>query len=361
MLQKHYSKASEENGKQYADAAAANYPYTYARICVMRAALIKKGDYAKLLKMSPGEIINFLESTEYKREIDELAMSHKGSNLVEIALNRNLSNMHQKFRKISPEKLRALTDSYLKRHDIASIKTILRAKYSGEKEVTALLQPCMLSSDTLEKLIKKDTIEEVLKGIKIVEPAILKRAYEKFKETNTLVEIENSIDQAYYDEAMNAISKIHGTMFKNFLEEEIDIKNTLNILRFKREGLDKKEIWNFMIKSRSGKKANGRIKKLADSTLNEIPSLLESVGYGTIAKKGLEEYKKSGTLIYIETDLYRHLLKNALLMLHYRPLKADAIFGYMFAKEIEVRNLKMLIKAKQLGLPQEFIEEQIIM
>ena len=55
-----------------------------------------------------------------------------------------------------------------------------------------------------------------------------------------------------------------------------------------------------------------------------------------------------------------NLLKKALAMTRQRPLFADSIIGYMFAKEIEARNLKLMIKGKQLKLEDSFIEEQLI-
>ncbi len=352
MLQKFYSK----NKNKIEAALTAQYPYTYARISVMKSVLIKKTDYQKLIKMSLNEATSFLESTEYKKEIDESAVNHKGIELVEIALNKNLSNTYRKFRRISPEKLRLVIDIYLKRHDISNIKTLLRAKYTGENEIASLIQPYTLTSDFLKELLKKNSIEEMLKEIKIIDRSVLKKAYERFSETNSLIEIENALDQHYYDEMLDSMNSKKPSLFKEFLQKEIDIRNILNIFRFKREGMDKAETRKYII----GKTQNKLMKKLANSAPEDLPTNIENSKYGKYAKKGIEEYRKRGTLIYLETDLYKHLLTSGLKLLYQRPLKADAIFGYLFAKEIEVRNLKMLVKAKQLGLPQEFIEEQVI-
>ncbi len=355
MLQKYFSK---QNNSGIAEAASAQYPYTYARISVMKSVLIRKSDYQKLIKMSLSEVASFLESTEYKKEIDEAAISHKGLQLVEIALNKNLANTYRKFRRISPEKLRLLIDSYLKRHDISNIKTALRAKYTGETDITTLIQPYTLTEDFLKELLKKNTIEDMLKEIKTISPNVWKKAHERFIETNMLVEIENALDQHYFNEMLGTIKDTKNSGFRLFLKKEIDIRNILNIFRFKREGMDKAEIKKYIIYH--GKKMGQLIKKLANSQIEDLPTILEGSEYGKDAKKGIDEYRKKGTLIFLETELYKGLLKSGLKLLHQKPLMADAIFGYLFAKEIEVRNLKMLVKAKQLGLPQEFIEEQII-
>ena len=359
MLQRYYTKQSKED---VAASATAKYPYTYARVSAMKAALLKKSSYDKLLKMSLSEATSFLESTEYKKEIDELAVNYKGVELIELAINKNLSNTYIKLRRISNPSLRVLLDTYLRRKDIANIKTVLRGKYtsSGEKEITAMLQPYELSQEFLKSLLKKQDIAEILKEIKSISPAIWKQAHEKFMETNMLVEIENALDQHYFKQVTDISSKLptRGTLFKKFLQEEIEIINMLNIIRFKRERMDKKDIQRYVFTS--GKGPDTRLKRLINAGNEETAAALESTAYGTIAKRGITEYKEKGTLIYLETDLYRHLLKKALMLVRQMPLVADAILGYLFAKEIEARNLKLIVKAKQLGLAQEFIEDHII-
>ncbi len=354
MLQKHYSRKSEG----FSETATARFPYTYARVSAMKAELIGKADYSKLLKMSLSEVISFLESTQYKKEIDELAVSSSGIKLVELALNRNLSSTYRKLRRISGPRLRKLLDIYLRRKDIANIKTIIRAKYTGtdESEISGLLYPSELSREFLKSLLKKQTIEEMLKEIRMVRPAALRSGLEKLKETNSLAEIENALDQNYINEMLKLASMLpRGSLFKKFLLAEIGIMNIINIFRFKREGMERKEISRLMFKAGSS-----IAEKLADAQPEELASAFEKTIYGQHAKKGIEEFRKKGTLIFLEIELYSMLLKKALLLLKQRPLVADAIIGYLFAKEIEVRNLRMLIKAKQLGMAGEFMEEQLI-
>ncbi len=62
----------------------------------------------------------------------------------------------------------------------------------------------------------------------------------------------------------------------------------------------------------------------------------------------------------IESELQRHLMNRAILLYHQHPLSIDVILGFMFAKEIEVRNLKIIMKGKELGLDEEFISKQLI-
>ena len=41
-------------------------------------------------------------------------------------------------------------------------------------------------------------------------------------------------------------------------------------------------------------------------------------------------------------------------------MSVDVILGYMFLKDIEVKNLTRIMKAKQLGMEESFIEKIIV-
>ena len=62
----------------------------------------------------------------------------------------------------------------------------------------------------------------------------------------------------------------------------------------------------------------------------------------------------------LEMDLSIYLLKKESLLMHQYMLSANFILGYLFAKEIEVKNLKTLLKGKKLGLDDNYIEKLLV-
>lgn len=342
------------------------YPYTYVRTVVMRTLLFKKEDYDKMLKMSFSEIAKFLQDSHYKEEIDELGTEYSGADLLELALNRNLSDSFKKLIRISSEELALLIKEYLKRKDIEDIKTILRGKFinANEKAVTSSITAAgTLSYDFLMSLLKKESIEEILKNNGIAEFSLLKGSLKDFNEKNSLVDIENVFDKYYYTNLLQFSYKLpkEGALFRDFLLKEVDILNILTLLRLKKAKFSKEVINNFIILS-GNKKDDLKIMNLA--SLDDLEALSNALGktqYKEVIEKGVEEFKKNGSLITLETELYKYLLKQSILQLHKHPLSIDAILGYMFAKDIEVRNLRIIVKGKQLGLTDEFIESQLVL
>ena len=340
------------------------YPYTYVRSTAMKALLIKKEDYHKLMKMGLNEITKFLQDSEYKKEINELAATHSGIDLLELAINRNMAASFDKLRKISPEELNLLIDEYLKRKDIDDIKTILRGKFTNlalETVKKHLVGAGTLSLEFLNKLAEME-IKEILDNLKIMEFSYLKDAFKEYKEKNSLAALENALDHFYYTNILEFTKKLpsEGGFFREFLEQEIEILNIINIIRLKRENFDKKDIKEYLFSSKEREKNKKMNTLLEINDLTTLMKALEKEEYGNTIKKGLEEYEKNASLIELEIGLYKHLLKKSTTLMHQHPLSIDVILGYMFAKEIEVRNLRIILKGKQLGLEEDFIEKQLI-
>ncbi len=336
------------------------HPYTYARVSVMRSELLSKEDYHRLLKMDLNEIISFLQSSAYRKVIDELGIKYSGMELMEIALNKNLVNTWNKLKRISKKELDTIIDSYLERADLWNLKTILRGLHTGTRHetISSMLLPAgKLSESDLDSLIKSDSLEEFLKKLSVAEIKQKKigSAIDAYKEKNSIVEIENLLDREYHGRMIEFSKTIpsEGKLFRQFLESEIETVNLINVLRLKRAGKTKAEVPAYIL----GTASRFLNKLVLSENKEETAKLLSLKG---LSEKSISAFIESDSVAVIEIELGKNLLKRTRLLLHQHPLSVDVILGYMFAKEIEVKNLKMLLKSRQLNLEDEFIEQQII-
>src|SRR3989338_801559 len=338
------------------------YPYTYVRTTVMKSLLFKKHDYEKMLKMGFNEIAKFMQDSNYKKEISELAANHSGADLLESALNKNLAYTFKKLIRISPKELGEIIREYAKRKDIEDIKTIIRGKFTNmaEKDVFDLVTSAgTLSREFQHELIKKESIEQILRNNRIVDFPSLEKGLAYLKEKNSLVMIENSLDRFYYNNLIE-FSKLlpqEGALFRKFLVMEVEIMDILTLLRLKKSKIGNAR--DFIITARG--LINPNIAKMSE--LDDFDALIKAFGETHFKKaidKGIEDFRDTGSLITLETELYKYLLKQSSLLLHQHPLSVDIILGFMLAKDIEIRNLRILIKGKQLGLNEEFIEKQLV-
>jgi V/A-type H+-transporting ATPase subunit C len=331
---------------------------------VMRTLLFKRSDYDKLAKLSFAETAKYLQESNYKREIDELALELKGADLLETALNQNLVRTFAKLRKISPPQLNLLIDAYMKKNDILNLKTVIRAKYQklGFEEMKRLLIPAgIYSQEYYERLMALDSVEKVISSIELLDAGCRECALKQFAEKHTLTEVENQLDRAYIESVFKFTKRlpVQGRLFREFLMYGIDISNLKLILRLKKEGVAKEEIQKHIIMS--GKILNqDKLKKLINSSYEDCIRMLENTEFGAMLTKYSDELSKKGSFIDMEAEFEKFHLNKAMRHLHQYPLSVDTILGYMFAKEVEVKNLKMIVKGKQLGVPDEFLQKQLV-
>ena len=106
-----------------------NYAFVNARVKVKKSMLLSPETYPKLLQMSIPEITRFIQETQYREEVDELAIKFSGINLIEHALNLNQARTYKSILSWCQGELQMLVDAYLNRWNNWNIKTIVRGKF----------------------------------------------------------------------------------------------------------------------------------------------------------------------------------------------------------------------------------------
>lgn len=340
------------------------YPYTYVRVATMKAKLLNRDDYNKLLKMSFAEITKFLQDSEYKKEINELAMELNGADLLEAALNRNLVASFNKLLRISPDELGLLINAHLKRYDFQNVKSIIRGKFSNQNNeaIKKMLIPIGIYSEKFyEKLLEETSIQKILENSGLLDKKNIPQLAKETADTTSLLLIENSLDKAYFNYAFEFSERIpeQGQLFKGFILNEIDILNIKLLLRMKKGGVIEKQLSQHICMF--GSELNKHIlKQSLKLDYKDAIKELEKTSFKNIIKKHKEALLSGASLVEFENDLDKYLLNKSLLLLHQNPLSIDIIIGYMFAKEIELMNLKTIVKSRQLCMKEEFISKQLI-
>lgn len=359
------------------------HPYTYARVCAMKGKLIEREQYNRLLKMRVNEVLKFLQETNYKREIDEMAVTHLGLNAVEAVLDKNLARTLRKLKRISDGSLRKVISKYLERYDLHNLKTVLRGKFTGSSEQKIegmLLNVGAIGKPFLLNLLKKNSVDEMAQDIErmlMLESAetdekdeksrrgthaAFAAAREAFRKQNNLFEIENVLDHYYYASLLGFAKRIsgQGERFKSFLLHEIDVLNLRVLLRLKREKIRPEEIEKYLFFSGATLSRETLRRLLKIEALDQLVDEIKKRGFCKKMDDTKKEKKEEKSLIDIETHLQHYLLEKANLLMHQHLLSINVILGYMLSKEIEVRNLKILVKGKHLGLPEEFLNKELI-
>ncbi len=330
-----------------------SWAYIVARVKVMKKRLIPSEEYRKLLNMEFDEIVRYLEETEYKKEIDELAYKYSGPRLLDFALTLNLSRTYKKIQDISVGTAKELITQYLKRWDIWNIINIIRGKIanvSPEEIEESLIPVGEYTIDFYKSLIPKD-LGEIVKAF---EGTPYYGALSKIGNA-PLSTIEDELYKTYYANLVRQKPRDFAfKLFLDFIRMEIDIKNVKTILRLKREDIPSDEIIKRIIPG-GFELSTQEATKLATMEWDELVKALEGYwfwkGVGSLGDKELSRIEIKFDKAWMEVVAKRAS--------NY-PLSILPVLQYMVLKKIEVDNLRTLGWGKWKGVPAEEIEEQLV-
>jgi V/A-type H+/Na+-transporting ATPase subunit C len=334
------------------------FPYAYARVSAMKAKLISKNEYHKLLKVDLPSITRFLGESEYKSEITKLSAKYDGIELVDRALKKNEEKTYNKLRRICPNEIVDVINLYLSKADFQNLKIVLRGIYSNatKEDVMSIIEPVgKFNQAHFEKLFDMGSILKILSKSKIVTPKMIQETYDDYKEEKNLIKLENSLDKIFYQKAIDGCKQIddHGATFKEFLLREIDIVNIINLLRFKKEKIDQKNVYEHMVVH--GLRINKMdLKRLSGKdSIEALYNELKKTYYG-------KHVKFEGNITDVELQLKKYHMKNSALKNYKNPLSFVNILSYMMRKVVEVKNIRSLVKSKHLGIDADYVEKKLL-
>ena len=324
----------------------------------MKSKLLQKESYPRLMNMEIAEIARFIEDSEYKADVDELARRYDGANLIEHALNQNLALTYRKLLNISAGESHHLLSEYLKRWDIWNIKTILRGKRYGAPEneiLEAVVSAGRFGYHDLIELVRKDVPE-------IIE--ILKHDYplDGYSE-DRMDYFENALDKFYYEslielEAVRKPKTKGNRLFSEIVKTEIDVRNLKTLFRSAKAGLAREQIVDMLIPG--GLKLNMvALIKLAGLSFDEFTASIKDYPYwdsisGTVTDE-------NGSLTGVEIGLDKYCLEHASRSSHYYPLSIVPIMDYVVSKKNEVDNIRMIVRGREAGLSDDLIRSKLVL
>src|SRR5450830_732809 len=337
----------------------ARYAYSTARVHAMKVKLFPPETYTKMLMMALPELARFIEESEYKAEVDELARNYSGIDLIEFATHLNLTRTFVKLSEMTLGEPHDLIVEYLRRWDIREIKTILRGKLYGasEEEILRVIVPSgELSFEFLQSLVRKPSVEEVIAGLKgTVYYDVIK--YIDYSES--LMKLEDALDKFYYVRMVEIVSKITGSsLYLHVVQTEIDIANLKTLFRLRNAGISGARALEYIIPN-GLHLADQDIEKLVSAPFEEFVTLLNKYPYWSAISDAVTDRVES--LSKIELRLNKFLNEHVWKASTFNPLTVLPMLGYMLSKDTEVANIQAIARGKEAGLPEAVIKDHLIL
>jgi len=338
-----------------------SYAYLSTRVRAKIAKLVQPQQYDKLLQMDLPEIAKFMEETEYKREIDELALKESGERLILHALMLNQVRVFRHIYDMSPLRFSSLFREYLREWDVGNIKVILRSFLSGEDkdEARGLLAPLgSLDFRFISSLLDKKDASEVLSALKSTEYAPVFRDVESLDQAS-LIRISVALDDFVFKNISSIVELAEeGKFFTDFMKLRADVENFKILLKLKKEGLPYSDARPYF--TPNGSLSVERLVSLYKLSFEEIFAYLRSMPIGPFVEPGILEFNSGRSLGLIEVGLDRYLLGNGRSLLRQHPLSIAPVLGFIAAKVAEVKNIRTIVRGKHARLDNAFIRKYLI-
>lgn len=347
-----------------------DYGYPNARIRAMKSFLFDRGFYQKLLDMEDiSDIITALENTGYKKDIEEGIIKYPDASGVDEGLRRNISATFRKIEKMVEGEQKKLLDILLGRFDVHNIKTALRAKNVGASEdeiINSYIPAGSLEEALLVELAKQKDIRasiDVLAIWHVPFADVLTRAFPEFNSTQKLSTLELAVDKYYYNRGMKSIRKrsLSHRFVREILSREIDSVNIMTVLRLMKEEMTVEEMSEYFIEGGNEIKFDRFIILAEQEDVEGIVQELQGTSFGRLLSENLANFYEKQTISYLERLLEEMIIRKCVSMFRADPLSIAVIIGYIWAKYNEIVNLRIIVRGKSVGMPEDKIKEALVL
>tara|TARA_Y100001968_G_scaffold328643_1_gene376234 strand:- start:287 stop:1195 length:909 start_codon:yes stop_codon:yes gene_type:complete len=295
----------------------------------------------------------------YRAEMDLYASRMGGADAIEAALFHNLDNDLAGVLRFCQGNLKSLVAIYVERFDYEKAKTVLRAINGGASD--EIIETQILPSENPRNSpwlnIVRNT-EGLQEAVEAMSGTPWGKTLSKLEGEATLEDMENALDMQYFSDALKSVrGKDGGPRLLRYLRMEIDHRNVINQFRSIRMGISTEKRQSMVIPG--GKIDSVTMRQASQSESDEelIESLRRSGSFDDSGfEEAMSESENMGSL-----DPYAELLshqRHSVLkrFSHLSPVSPFPIIYYIESKSLEVRNLRLLVRGKAVGLPDKVLE-----
>ena len=339
------------------------YPYLNpsARVRARKGRLFDDKQIAEIVETN-----DFNEFENYLRGVPDYADILERYP-VDKALDIQCADTYDFAARIVPKEIKSSFVVLSKKTDINNIKSLLTAKEAGltNEETEDLLIPRGRSYEDLEALIDADDVAGVVTGLDSTEfGAVLEDALPKYEETGMILALESALDK-YYLESLLRSSDVpadeNRQILFSYVGTQVDIANLKLIIRAKEDNLSYDDIAPYMLED-GYQLREWKLKDLMESPdVANVISSLEGTKYAEALSEAMTKYNENGAVSVFENALDTYLAETIKSLSTKKPLGIGPIIGYVSQKETEIKNLKIIARAKrEAGFPNSKIMEMLI-
>ena len=287
------------------------------------------------------DAIKLLNETSYSSELSKLDRPENYEQVLSEVLNKT----YKEAMEISPEK--SLVEILSCKYDYHNLKVLVKENILKDKFDSMY---CMLDGNEIEAFrelaLKND--EGLSKDFK--------ECLDFFETTKDPQDIDIFIDKKYFEKVLSLAEEFKLEMITEYFKAMIDFINLRTFIRCRKQNQVKETLEKVLIKG--GDIETDKILDMFYEDIEILPIKLKAYKIGRVLSKIVEEYKNTNSLNSFEKSMDDYLVEivRKAKSIHYG---AEVIFSFLFAKELEIKNLRLILVGKVNGLSADFIKERL--
>jgi V/A-type H+-transporting ATPase subunit C len=346
------------------------YAYANARIRGMRSRLLTRAELDALVGMTDlTQIIQGLEGTEYGPDVDAAVLQGRTPTNVDDGLKASMVRVHRKVLGFLAEESYDILTALLGRWDVFNLKTVLRGKHmhldAAEIE-EGMVAAGQLAESDLEELAKLPDVKAVVDTLVtwgVPYARVLSRTYPEYRVSEDLSSMELALDRYYFEWAGQQL-KGPGSNKKagrQVMGVQADVTNLLTVFRAIKADLSGVDVSTFFL--RGGLYIHERefVELLALSDIDQVLDRVTRTPYGRALDEASLAYLEEGAISTLERALEEVLIRRAVALGSVDPFGVGIAISYLWAKQNEVTNLRIIVRGVAAGLPEDRMRRELIL
>lgn len=347
--------------------------YLNTRLHAMRAQFLSRREYEMILALPDlSSIAAALRETPYGQFIESTGGEVPEAARIEEALRRNVSQTLARLLAISSGDCAEAVRLVLGHWEVQAVKTVLRGLVSGAypAEILSSLVPTGLHDEAALEEMCRQADPRALAELMVTwrEPLgrALLRALPSFREPRDLAILESALDRSWFEQAASRLREIRPSSpgedaLSLFVSLSVDTMNLMTVLKEVGERIVPVNRDRYLL-------PGGRI--FDESALDRIrasPTLAEALreaGRSLFLRPLAALPAPAGGvpfLAVVERQLDRVLLGASRYLARVDPLGWGPLVSFLLDKLREVRNLRMIVRARLVDLPESELGHLLIL
>ena len=339
------------------------YPYLNpsSRVRARKGRLFDEKQMSEIVESNNvEEVENYLKGVpEYADVLDDYPLDK--------ALDVQRANTYDFIARLAPKEVKDPFVVMSKKTDINNIKSLITAKEVGlnAEETKELLIPCGSLYDDLSSLVDTDSVTDIITSLDGTEYATaLEDALPQYEEKKMTLPLESALDKYYLGKLLHSSdvpADENRQIVYSYVGTQVDVDNLKLILRAKEDGLTYDDISEYILAD-GYQLREWKLKDLMDSPdVTNVISGLEGTKYSEALTDVVPQYNETGSVAVFERALDVYANEHAKSLASKKPLGVGPIIGYLSQKEAEIKNLKIIARAKrEADFPNSKIMEMLI-